>query len=351
MGARDGSSVTIFEVAQAQSMLSNAQQAIERATLEHDDLINRQKTFVRKTQRETDSIIRQARFAFRAESLAEQHALNNVINDWNVERNRLTQGSEEMSISLQIALRATEDARFGVAEQRRRIQKLAAEFRGELEHATSIRKTLEQNRAKIALIPILRAEMEANDQTAENLGKQIEEQHAILRAVRISGQAKEALNDIASQVQELVKAEADAQAQLEQVTLEADRLVVLRAQKENEVHEAEETFRRAQTELLVLESEVRELSAEYTRQKEWAIAESRAHVELQRSVRKEKMEEVEKFVRDNHTRIHRVERVQTALGRVRSKLDPRPATAVGPRPKEVKVSRKEKVTATARRVR
>jgi predicted nucleic acid-binding Zn-ribbon protein len=170
---------------------------------------------------------------------------------------------------------------------------------------------------------------------------QIAEQRAILRAVKISEQAQQVLDDLEKQIEALEKAREEAEEQLRVANEEFVKMGEYEKGKISEIERLEREFKLWQSQMFVLESDVREMSLEYERQKKVAIEEKEEVVELEKAVRKGKLKAAEKFVMENGRQIHKVERVGSTLVRMKMKLEEQSLGG------KVRVRRSE--TGTARR--
>lgn len=334
----------IFELEKAQKMLENAKRAAETAKQEQQDLIASTKLFMKKAVGETEELVFRNAARHRAELQAEQQQFRDEIARWNQERGEYQAEAEHLSIASQASLHNCTVIRDEVEDQRRKIQFLASELRNCLTKSKELRDALDQGKNKIALTKNLLMEIESNNQSVESLNKMINEQKAILKAVRVSEQAQMVLDDLKAQTEELRVTKTNADNNLEKATREHIEAKRYEQEMKEKLSKAMKEFKTAQMEMLILESDVRELKTEHEKQRKLAIEEGRKNLELQRSLRVEKMEAAQRFIIENVDKIHRVDRVQTTLSRVRSKLDQRPTTAcAGRAPKKpLKVTRKEK---------
>ena len=317
-----------FELQKAQAMLENARRAAEAAKQEQEELAMTIQTFTEKTMNETEVLVSRNAARHRSELHSEQVAFREETEKWNDERNEYLSEAERLSILAQQAVHDAAIARTEVEQQRKKIQGLAADFRRELSRAKTLRDAVDSAKMKVQLTKNLVAEIDANNQKVENLTQLINEQKTILKAVRISEQAKSVLDDLDHQVSELTDAKARADRQLTRILDEQARLKDTYIDAQGMLKRARDRFKAAQMEMLVLEAEIRDLKAEHDKQKVVAMENGRRNRELQRDIRVERMEATQRFVLENSKKIHRVDRVQTTLARVRNKLvNGRPNTA------------------------
>ena len=210
-----------------------------------------------------------------------------------------------------------------IEKQRKEIRRLANELRDDLTKSKQLRDSVDDAKTKVALIDNLKTEIEANKEHAEQLQKSIAEQRQYLRAVRVSAQAKAIISDLEKQTDELITTKEEAEKELESSRHELEELCETEKRLNNEYLQAQEAFKAEQMSVLVVEAELRELKAEFERVKANVIQEGRRNVELQKSLREEKMNATMRFLLTHANEIHRADKVQSSLVRVRDKFEMR----------------------------
>jgi hypothetical protein len=239
---------------------------------------------------------------------------------WMGEKSDLQTQAEKLGLVSHDILHQSSQSRQGVEEQRRMIFTLASQLRGDVEKAKELKDALDDARAKVALIDTLASELEANHKQAQQLQRNITEQKQILRAVRISAQAKRLIDEIGEQTDDLLKAKADAQLQVDTVSKEADAMLLKEEELKGRLQQAQTVFKNEQMGLLVIESELRELQSEFERVKRLAIVEGRRNVELQKSIREERIDATVRYLATHEKDIHRVDRVRSTLLNIRQQM-------------------------------
>jgi hypothetical protein len=73
-------------------------------------------------------------------------------------------------------------------------------------------------------------------------------------------------------------------------------------------------------EVSALDAELRELRAEFEREKELTILDGRKNVDLHTWIREERIDAAARFMVENSRKIHRLDRVQTTFMNVRQQL-------------------------------
>ncbi|OHT01754.1 hypothetical protein TRFO_31318 [Tritrichomonas foetus] len=345
----------LFELTKATSLLENAKRAAESSANELNELEENTEEFVRKAQIEMDESIFKNALRHKNELQYEQQMFQQEIQRWNHERSELLSEAEKYSIISQDALHKSAIIREQVESQRKKIQKLATELRTNLSHSKELREKLDENKRKVALIQNLIIEIDANSTKTDQLEKTVAEQRAILKAVRISEQAQSILDDNEDQIKELQTAKHNAKLQLIEAKKEQKLASIQEKHALQRVAEEEKKFREAQSRMFVLEADIREMKEEYTKQRQSAITEGIKNVDLQVKLKGERIDAAQRFIIENCGKIHRVERVQTTLMRVKNKLQNRPSTAIASQATTIKVTkspsmRKKEATTPRRRV-
>jgi hypothetical protein len=310
----------VSELKTAQHMLENAKRASEAARAEkrHLEIEFAQAAVLAK--QETDSLLQANALHHKQFLQAEQQQFRNQMLEWAGVKSELQTQAEKLGLVSHDILHQSSQAKNGVEDQRRTIVALATQLRNDLGKSKELKDALDDAKAKVALIENLAAELEANHEQANQLRKNIIEQKQILRAVRMSAQARRMLDEIAEQTEELMKAKADAEHQVAAVSQEADAILQREESLKRRLEGAQAEYREEQMALLVVESEMRELRAEFERVKIQAVAEGRRNVELQTTFRKEKMDATVRYIATHTKDIHRVDRVQSTLMTVRQQL-------------------------------
>ena len=316
----------IFELNKATNLLENAKRAVETSESELIELEENTEGFKVKAEQELEEMLRKNSTRHKNEMLHMQHGFQHEMQKWNEERSLLLAEAEKYSILSQNAVNKSAILREQVEQQRKKIQKYAAELRSSLAHSKELKDKLDKNRKKIALIPNLYAEIDANEEKTTQLKNEVAEQTAILRAVKVSEQAQKILDDNDSQIKELQEAKKKAQEALYEAQNDKRMSLQLENQAKENIEKAQEKFREAQSRMFVLEADIREMKAEYSKQRQSAIDEGFKNIDLQVKLKEEKIDATQRFIIENCSKIHRVDRVQSTLSRVRSRLQSRPST-------------------------
>jgi chromosome segregation ATPase len=138
------------------------------------------------------------------------------------------------------------------------------------------------------------------------------------------------MDDIAEQTAELLKAKDDAEQHIQAVEQEVEKMLESEAKLKEDLERSQDEFKNEQMATLVLESEVTELRAEFERLKALALVEGQRHVQLQRTVREEKMEGALRYLITHGREVHRADRVHSTLLDVRQQLDTQNVSALPP---------------------
>jgi chromosome segregation ATPase len=343
----------LLEYQQAQAMLAQARDAAQASRDEQANLFIQMKEFREEAHENIDLLVLQTIAHHRKDLQHQQELLTKELESWNHERGLLLAEIDELSASSQIVMTSAVQARETANEQRRRINQLAAEMRRHLALVIDLRRQISEERSKIQLNSQLSSEIAVNARRADVMTRQIAEQKVLLRAVRISDQAKTYLQDLENQIVTLQATEEQAKQQLKQAKVELEQIMQLENAKKKQTQEVQAEFHRLQSEMLVLDSDIRELSAESERQRKAAIAARQENFQLEKRVREGKLEAAEQFVVEHIDDIHRVESVCTTLGRMKGKLEGKPVTALTvEQPKAVTVRKvpKRAGSASARRM-
>lgn len=318
----------LFELTKATSLLDNARIAAEASEIELQELLKTTEEYKKQSVIDTEIMISQNAFRHKKELQKEQQRFQSEMQLWNQERSELLAQAEEVLLMSQTALRKSSTLSEQVEQQRRQIQKLAADLRTNVKQSKELRDKLEDSKSKVALIQSLSIEIDANTSKTEELEKTVSEQKAILKAVRISQQAQSILDENSEQIKELRAAKEDAKEKLSQTLREKREAEALEELAKQKVIDAQNRFKYAQSQMFVLEADVRELKAEYAKQRQEAIDQGRKNVDLQCKLKNERIDATQRFIIENCNQIHKVERVQSTLIRVRKKLQSRPNSAI-----------------------
>jgi chromosome segregation ATPase len=304
----------------AQHMLENAKRVSETARAEKKHLDNEIAQLAISAREESESLLQANALHHKQYLQSEQQQFLDQVGGWQSQKSDIQTEAEYLAMVSHDVLHQSSESRVGVEQQRKKIASLATQLRTDTEKAKELKDELELAKSKVALIDNLAVELDANRKQAEDLQRSIVEQRQILRAVRISAEARRLVDDISSQTDELVRAKSDAEAQVEAVMKELDGLLKNEDQLKSELAQAQREFKSEQMALLVLEAELRELRAEFERVKVRAIEEGRRNVELQKSLREERMNATVRYIVTHSRDIHRVDRVQSTLLYVRGQL-------------------------------
>jgi sugar-specific transcriptional regulator TrmB len=313
----------VSELKTAQHMLENAKRASEAARAEKKHLEIEIAQLAISAKQETDSLLQANALHHKQFLQAEQQQFRNQMTDWGTHKSELQTQAEKLGLVSHDILHQSSQAKKGVDEQRRTITALATQLRNDLGKSKELKDALDDAKAKVALIDNLSTELQANHDQANQLRKNIIEQKQILRAVRVSAQARRMLDEIAEQTDELMKAKSDAEQQVAAVSREAEAILQKEETLKKQLDEAQIKYKQEQMALLVLESEMKELQAEFERVKTQAVVEGRRNVELHKTIREEKMDATVRYLATHAKDIHRVDRVQSTLMSVRQQLHDR----------------------------
>jgi hypothetical protein len=310
----------LAELKTAQHMLESAKRASEAARAEKKHVEHDIRDFRVSSQEEGDELLRANAIHHKQAIQAEQNQLRIRVNIWGGERLDLQSSAEELSMLTHGALHNSSEARTAIDTQRRRIRELANDLRRDLIRTKELHDTLEEAKARLTMVDNLIAETDANRRQAEHLEQTISEQKQILRAVRVSKQAQTLMDDLAAQIAELHKAKESAELQAE--TAENDvRESILNEERLAVELEVEQTrFTLAQMEVSALDAEMKELRAEFQREKNLTVLAGRKNVDLHTWIREERVDATARFLLENSHKIHRMDRVQTTLMNVREHL-------------------------------
>lgn len=318
----------LFELSKATSLLENAKIAADSSEIELRELLKTTEEYKKQSVIDTEIMISQNALRHKNELQHEQQLFQSELQLWNKERSELLAEAEKYSLISQTSLHKSAIISEQVEQQRRKIQGLAAELRKSVKKSKELRDQLEDSKRKVALIQSLSLEIDSNSSKTEELQKVVSEQKAILKAVRISQQAQSILDDNEVQIKELREAKENAKEKLTKAMREkreAEELEQLTIQK---VYDAQNRFKKAQSQMFVLEADVRELKAEYAKQRQSAIDQGRKNVDLQCQLKNERIDATQRFIIENCNHIHKVDRVQSTLIRVKKKLQSRPGSAI-----------------------
>ncbi|OHT13866.1 hypothetical protein TRFO_15886 [Tritrichomonas foetus] len=327
----------IQELKTAQHMLENAKRASDTARAERKDLENEINQLIITSQQETDSLLQSNAAHHKSDLMTEQLQFRQQQSSWSSEKSELLSEAEHLSMISHDALHKSSEAREYVDNQRKKIQSLAAELRHDLTKSKELRDKLDDAKTKVTLIPNLLMEIDMNKNSADSMNKNISEQKQILKAVRVSKQAQEVLDDIAKQTEELAFAKKDSERTLENTQKE---LVTLKEKEKiikKELEIAQEDFKNEQMKVFVMEAELRDLRSEFQRMKAMVIEEGRKNVELHKTLREQKMDATMRFWLDHSNEIHKAEKVHSSLMNVREQLLSRNTSTLPPLKPVVKV--------------
>ena len=311
------------EVKRALDMLENAKRTRATAEKEKKELDEEIEELQTTATRETEELLQSTAIQHKKEMLEQQMKLRHQLAEWATQKAELLSDAENMALGSQKIVHESSVAREGVEKQRKEIRRLANELRDDLTKSKQLRDSVDDAKTKVALIDNLKTEIEANKEHAEQLQKSIAEQRQYLRAVRVSAQAKAIISDLEKQTDELITTKEEAEKELESSRHELEELCETEKRLNNEYLQAQEAFKAEQMSVLVVEAELRELKAEFERVKANVIQEGRRNVELQKSLREEKMNATMRFLLTHANEIHRADKVQSSLVRVRDKFEMR----------------------------
>jgi len=310
-----------YELKTAQHMLENAKRATEAAKVEISDIENQIDQLKQISVKETEKLLLKNSVHHKTAVQVEQANFHLKQVKWSSEKTELLSKAEKLSLVSHEALHNASLKREMVEQQRRKIQGLAADLRSDLSKAKELRELLDEQKNQVALIENLILEIDSNKRRADSLVSQINEHKMLLRAVRISAHAKEKIESLEAQVKELTDAKNDAQAKLNQ----ANEEYISMNKKEKELQKQNATmdseFKIRQMEVFILESEIKELGSEVSRIQPKAIEEGRKYINLNRLLKKKKMDATQRFLLNNSSNVHRSMRVQSSLQNVKERLE------------------------------
>lgn len=309
------------ELKTAQRMLESAKRATETARAELKDLHDEIENFKETATNETMRIVQLNAKHHKEDAQNEQRKFASLKAMWSEEKSGLLSNAEQLSLVSHDALHKASQMREQVEGQRKKIQSLAAEFRADLSKSKELRELLDDYKMKVALTDNLIAEIDANKRKSDLMLTQINEQKMLMRAVRVSQAAKQKLDDLASQTEELNQTKETAETQYNEAKEELQSFVIREGPLRNKLKEAEEEFKKKQMEVLVLEADIREIKAELLRTKPKAIGEGRKNVGLQRVLKKKNMDATQKYLIRHQADVFGIEKVAATLQNVSASLD------------------------------
>ena len=320
----------IAELKTAQHMLENAKRASETAKNEKAELENEIAQLVVKAEEEIDTLLQSNAAHHRAELMFEQMKFREQQAAWAHEKSELLSRAEHLSLISHEALHKSTESREFVDNQRKKIQTLANELKHDLAVSKKLKEKLDDAKYKVALIPNLTSEIDVNKRQADTMNKNITEQKQILKAVRVSKQAQAVLDDIAKQTEELEFSKSNSEKTYESAKEELEALKEKEKRVIVELEAAREKFKEAQMNVFVTESELKDMKAEFQRVKNLVIEEGRKNVELQKTMREQKMEAAMRYIRAHSKEIHRSDKVHSSLMNVRDQFNSRVPSILPP---------------------
>lgn len=308
------------ELKTAQHMLENAKRANETARVEQEELQKEFSQFLETAEGEADAILTMNATHYKVETATVQNRFQVLREKWEGDKSDLLSETEHISMISHDALHKASKMRESVEMQRRKIQTLAAEFRHDLAKSKELRATLDRQKSNILLTDNLTIEMDENKQKSDMIQNCINEQKLLLRAVRVSEAAKQKIDELNEQVEELRKTQIEVERVLEESKQEYASLEKLERELKQNLIITQTDFKSRQMEVFVLEANIRELKDELNLIKRMALDEGKKNVELSRELRKKRMEATSRFFSKNHRVIHRSEVVAHSLRSVHSSL-------------------------------
>lgn len=318
----------LFELAKAVSLLDNAKLASDTSEIELAELQKTLANYKKQSVIDTENIIAKNAHRHKVEMQHEQQIFHEEILKWNQERALLLTEAEKYSMISQSSIHKAAEIAEEVESQRKKIQKLSAELRNCLAKSKQIKEQLDQDKKKLAMIQNLKDEIEANTSKTAELEKTLAEQRQVLRAVKISAQAQSILDENDAQIADLKKSKKEANNKLKEAERQQYEIDQLELDVLRRIEEATRRFQLEQSQMFVLESDIREMKSEYAKKRQAALDQGKKQVELQCQLKGEKINAAQRFIIENVNQIHRVDRVQSTLLRVKNKLQSRPSTAV-----------------------
>lgn len=313
----------VMELKTAQYMLENAKRASDTARAEKKDLENEINQLIANSEQETETLLQSNAAHHKYELQVEQLQFQKEQSRWSHEKSELLNQAEKLSMISHDALHKASEERELVDQQRKRIHSLALELRNDLTSSKQLRDKLDDAKNKVSLIPNLLSEIDVNNCNADNMNKGIGEQKQILKAVRVSKKAQAVLDDISKQIEDLNFAKKDSERSLESTKKELSELKEKEEAVKKELLKAQNDFKSEQMKVFVMEAELRELKAEFQRVKSLAIEEGRKNVELEKTIREEKMDATLRFIMTHANEIHRADKVHSSLRYVSDQLKAR----------------------------
>ena len=317
----------IEELSKVENLLQNTRKTKESLIEEKTQIQNKIDDVMNTVPYEIDRICNENLFQHRATILSAQQSFEKTLNLWAIEKTKLLSCSEKLSIDSHQALHTSTLKKEGVEAQRTKISKLAYELRQCLSKAKELRDLLEEQKQKVNLIDTLTIEIDQNKAKSNHLIEMINQQKLLLGAKKVSKEATEMIKQQNDQIKELTETVIAANSHMLDVQDEKARLEQNEISLKEALDRADEEFRRSQTNVLVLDSEIAQLKRELERASKEAKDEGRKNVDLNRRLREEKIEAAESFLERNVRSIHRPDKVVTSLDTVREQLSQRPKTA------------------------
>lgn len=320
----------VMELKTAQYMLENAKRASDTARAEKKDLENEISQLIINSEQETETLLQSNATHHKLDLQFEQLQFQKEQFKWSQEKSELLSQAEQLSMISHDALHKASEARELVDQQRKKIHSLALELRNDLTSSKQLRDQLDDAKNKVSLIPNLMTEIDVNNSNADTMNKGIGEQRQILKAVRVSKKAQAVLDDISKQIEDLAFAKKDSEKSLDSTKKELNELKEKEESVKKELEKAQKDFKNEQMKVFVMESELRELKAEFQRVKSLVIEEGRKNVELEKSIREEKMDATLRFIMTHANEIHRADKVHSSLRNVSDQLKSRNSSSLPP---------------------
>ena len=318
----------IFEdLATAEHLLHNARKTKDSLLEEKTQVKQKIDDLMNTAPREIDQICSVNQMAHRLTIMRAQETFERILTDWAEEKTKLLSDSEKLSIQSHEQLHNASLHREKVDQQRNKMQQLAQELRQCLTTAKEMRCLLDDEKNKVALINILTSEIDANKNKSDQLIAQVNEQKLLLNAKKVSQAALNILDDQKNQIQELKEVLQKAEDIRDKAEYERNKLEKEEKRLSEALDNATELFKKTQTRAMVLDSDIEQLKAELERSLNAAKAEDKKNVQLNKTLREEKIMAADSFIERNITTIHRPEKVWNSLVQVKDNLEGRPATA------------------------
>ncbi|KAH0787214.1 hypothetical protein GPJ56_008928 [Histomonas meleagridis] len=323
-GEDNNPSQLLSQLQKAQSMLESALRASESAREELSSLSYENKKLKNHFEQETDLLLQENEIHNTSELKNEQVEFTKLKLEWSQERSDLLSSVEHYLLVSHDYVKKASEARATVKDQRNKILELSNKLRNKLIKSKKLRISLDESKSKVSKIENLQSEIESNEKRSKELSLEIVEQNKILKAVRVSIQAKNVINNISEQINELTSTKEKSENDLKVILNELRNLEDEEKKVKCELESAKDEFKIEQMKVFSLDSELKELKSELERVKVNTADEIKKSNELNSAVRDEKVNTAMRFLITHSGEIYKAERVQRSLAGVRRRSSPLP---------------------------